>query len=158
FSKDGQWVAYVTYRDGALWRSKIDGSNRFQLTYPPMYPVVPRWSPDGKNIIFFEFATGSNKPARIYEVSVDGGAPGKLLPDDTSQQLDPNWSPDGSKIVFGGESNNPKSSIRILDLANHQLSTLPDSQGYYSPRWSPDGRYISAFSSDSMTILLFDFK
>src|SRR5262249_2997944 len=62
FSKDGQWVAYVTYRDGALWRSKIDGSNRFQLTYPPMYPVVPRWSPDGKNIIFFEFATGSNKP------------------------------------------------------------------------------------------------
>ena len=27
FSKDGQWVAYVSYPDGALWRSKVDGSD-----------------------------------------------------------------------------------------------------------------------------------
>jgi serine/threonine protein kinase len=52
FSKDGQWVTYVSYREGTLWRSKVDGSERLQLTYPPMYPVLPRWSPDGKNIIF----------------------------------------------------------------------------------------------------------
>jgi hypothetical protein len=35
FSKDGQWVAYVTYPEGNLWRSKLDGSERLQLTYPP---------------------------------------------------------------------------------------------------------------------------
>ena len=52
FSKDGQWVAYVSYRDGALWRSKVDGSERLQLTFPPMYPVLPRWSPDGKKSSF----------------------------------------------------------------------------------------------------------
>jgi WD40 repeat protein len=38
------------------------------------------------------------------------------------------------------------------------VSTLPASQGYFSPRWSPDGRYIAAFSADSKTLLLFDFK
>jgi Tol biopolymer transport system component len=156
FSKDAQWVTYVSYREGTLWRSKVDGSERLQLTNPPMYPVLPRWSPDGKNIIFFEFALGAAKPARIYEVSADGGNPRPLMPEDPHQQLDPNWSSDGSKIIFSNESNDPSSAIHILDVATHQVSDLPDSQGFYSPRWSPDGRYISAFSSDSMRLLLFD--
>ncbi|MFY9912795.1 MAG: protein kinase [Candidatus Sulfotelmatobacter sp.] len=158
FSKDNQWIAYVSYRDGALWRSKVDGTARLQLAYPPMYAVLPRWSPDGKNIIFFEFALTADKPARIYEISSDGGTPQLLMPNDSSQQMDPNWSPDGRKIVFAGESNDQASAIHILDLASHQVSTLPGSQGLYSPRWSPDGRYISAFSADSKLLLLFDFQ
>jgi WD40 repeat protein len=158
FSKDGQWVTYVSYRQGTLWRSKLDGSERLQLTYPPMYPVLPRWSPDGKKIIFFEFALSADKPARIYEVSPDGGSPRPLLPNDSQQQLDPNWSPDGSKIIFAGESNDASSAVRILDVASGKTSNLPDSQGLYSPRWSPDGRYISAFSADSKNLLLFDFQ
>jgi len=158
FSKDGQWVTYVSYREGTLWRSKLDGSERVQLTSPPMYPVLPRWSPDGSKIIFFEFARVAGKPARIYEVSRDGGSARELLPDDHIQQLDPNWSPDGSKIIFAGESNDPSSAIRVLDLATHKISSLPGSDGLYSPRWSPDGRYVSAFSADSKTLLLFDFQ
>jgi Tol biopolymer transport system component len=158
FSNDGQWVAYVTYRDGALWRSRLDGSDRLQLTFPPMYPLLPRWSPDGKRIIFFEFSVSSDKPARMYEVSTEGGSPRQLLPDDRSQQLDPNWSPDGSKIIFAGESNNSASSIRILDVASGQISTLAGSQGFYSPRWSPNGRYVAAFSADSKNLVLFDFE
>jgi eukaryotic-like serine/threonine-protein kinase len=158
FSKNGNWVSYVSYRDGALWRSKLDGSERLQLTFAPMYAALPRWSPDGKNIIFFEFALTADKPARIYEISSDGGTPQQLMPDDTSQQMDPNWSPDGSKIVFAGESNDPASAIRIFDLASRQISALPGSQGLYSPRWSPDGRYIAAFSADSKNLLLFDIQ
>ncbi len=158
FSKDGQWVTYVTYREGSLWRSKVDGSERLQLTYPPMYPVLPRWSPDGRKIVFFEFAVSAAKPARIYEVSVDGGSPRQLMPDDPRQQLDPNWSPDGTKIVFGNESNDPSSAIHVMDVASRQIVDLPDSKGLYSPRWSPDGRYISAFSSDSMRLLLYDSR
>jgi len=121
-----------------------------------MYPVLPRWSPDGKKIIFFEFALSAEKPARMYEVAPEGGSPRLLLPDDHTQQLDPNWSPDGSRIIFAGESNDPASAIHVLDVASHQISSLPGSQGLYSPRWSPDGRYISAFSADSKTLLLFD--
>ena len=158
FSKDGQWVAYVSYREGTLWRSKSDGAERLQLTYPPMYAVLPRWSPDGKQIIFFAFAASADKPARMYAVSPAGGSPQPLLPGDPHQQLDPNWSPDGGKIVFGNESNDPTSAIHILDVSSRQVSNLPESQGLYSPRWSPDGRYISAFSADSRRLLLFDFE
>jgi len=158
FSKDGQWVAYVSYPEGTLWRNKLDGSERLQLTYPPMYPVLPRWSPDGKKIVFFEFALSADKPARIYEVSSESGSPRQLIPEDPRHQLDPNWSPDGSKIVYGGQSGDVTSAIRILDLASHQVSNLPDSQGLFSPRWSPNGRYILALSADSMKLLLFDFQ
>ena len=158
FSKDGQWITYVSFREGTLWRSKVDGSERMQLTYPPMYPVLPRWSPDGKKIIFFQFSVAADKPARMYEVSPDGGSPQELLPNDHSQQLDPNWSPDGTKIIFAGESNDPSSAIHILDVATGQVSDLPGSKGLYSPRWSPDGRYVSAFSADSKTLLLFDMQ
>ena len=158
FSKDGQWVTYASYPDGALWRSRTDGTEPLQLTFSPISPVLPRWSPDGKTIVFFQFAQGADKPARIYTVPAEGGSPRLLLPNDSSPQLDPNWSPDGSKIIFSGESNSPSSAIRILDVSTQQLSTLPGSDGLYSPRWSPDGRHVSAFSAESKTLLLFDFQ
>jgi serine/threonine protein kinase len=161
FSKDGQWVTYVSYPDGVLWRSRVDGSDRLQLTYPPanifppFYALMPRWSPDGKNIAFFASPTG--KPAKIYEVSSEGGSPRLLMPDDPGDQRDPNWSPDGNKIVFGGNAT-PTSELHILDLTTHQVSTLPNSQGLFAPRWSPDGRYIPALSADNTRLVAFDLQ
>lgn len=35
FSPDGQWVAYVLYPEETLWRSKVDGTERLQLTNAP---------------------------------------------------------------------------------------------------------------------------
>jgi Tol biopolymer transport system component len=117
---------------------------------------MPRISPDGKNIVFFSF--DPNHPARIYEVPLDGGSPRQLMPDNPDPQADPNWSPDGSKIVFAGGPNDAASAVRILDLNTHQISTLPGSQGMYSPRWSSDGRYIPALSPDGKKAVLFDFQ
>jgi Tol biopolymer transport system component len=156
FSKDGQWMAYVSFPQGTLWRSKLDGSERLQLTYGPSQALMPRWSPDNKTILFFDAVT--NKPFKIYEVSREGGSPQPLMPDNPDPQTDPNWSPDGSKIVFAGPAADAASSIRIFDVATRQISTLPGSQGMYSPRWSPDGRYIPALSVDSKRLLLFDFQ
>jgi Tol biopolymer transport system component len=156
FSKDGQWVAYVSFPEGTLWRSKMDGSERLQLTYPPSQALMPRWSPDGKTIVFF--GVDANQPPRIYEVSLEGGSLRPLMPNNPDPQTDPNWSPDGSKIVFAGHPADATSSIRVFDLATRQVSTLPGSQGMYSPRWSTDGRYIPALSVDSKRLLLFDFQ
>ena len=156
FSKDGQWMAYVSFPEGTLWRSKMDGSERLQLTYAPSQAMLPRWSPDGKTIAFYD--AGTNKPSKIYEVPREGGSPQPLMPDNPDPQTDPNWSPDGSKIVFAGRAADPASSIRVFDLATRQVSTLPGSQGMYSPRWSSDGRYIPALSADAKRLLLFDFQ
>jgi eukaryotic-like serine/threonine-protein kinase len=156
FSKDSQWMAYVSYPEGTLWRSKTDGSERLQLTYAPSQALMPRWSPDGKTILFF--VADANKPFKVYEVSREGGSAQPLMPENPDPQTDPNWSPDGTRIVFAGRSADASSSIRILDLATHQISTLPGSQGIYSPRWSPDGRYIPALSPDGTRLVVFDFQ
>jgi eukaryotic-like serine/threonine-protein kinase len=152
-SKDGKWVLYVSYPDGTLWRCKPDGSDRLQLTYPPLSPHLPRWSPDGKTIVFAE-----TNSARIYDVSSDGGSPRQLMPNVAGPQWDPTWSPEGDKLVFGGAIGDPASTIRVLDVASHQVSTMPGSQGLYSPRWSPDGRHILGMNIDSSKLLLFDVQ
>jgi len=155
FSKDGQWVAYITYPEGTLWRSKADGSERMQLTYPPMYPMLPRWSPDGKTILFFEFER-AGKASRIYGISPDGGNPRELIPGDAEHQVDPNWSPDGKKVVFAGNPSQSNSEIKVFEVATGKISSIPGSQGMFSPRWSPDGRFIGALSADSSRLMLFD--
>ena len=45
----------------------------------------------------------------------------------------------------------------MLDLKTRKATKLPASDGFYSPRWSPDGRYIAAITLDSLKLMLFDF-
>jgi eukaryotic-like serine/threonine-protein kinase len=154
FSKDGKWVAYVLFPEGTLWRSRPDGSDRLQLSFPPLYAMLPRWSPDGKQIVFSDFSLG--RPARIYLVSSDGGTPNQLMPNNSQPQVDAAWSADGNSVVFAGAVG--QSNIQVLDLKTRALSTLPGSDGFFSPRLSPDGRYLAAMPSDSESLMLFDFK
>lgn len=156
FSKDGQWVAYVSFPEGTLWRSKSDGSQRIQLSYPPLTAVLPSWSPDGQQIVFYAFSSGQK--AKMYTVSAEGGSPREMMPENSPAQWDAAWSPDGTKIVFGGTASDPDSTIQILDVRTHQLSTLPDSKDLFSPRWSPDGRYLVAMPSNSRSLMLFEFS
>jgi Tol biopolymer transport system component len=155
FSSDGQWVAYVSYPDCVLWRSKLDGSEKLQLSSPPIQALSPRWSPDGKSIVYFALESG--KPASIYEVSASGGSPRQLMPDQSGTEADPSFSPDGSQLAFGGTGAG-QNGIHILDLKTHQVSTLPGTDGMFSPRWSPDGRYLVALRAHEQGLMVFDFK
>jgi len=158
FSKDGQWVVYVSFPEGTLWRSRIDGSDRLQLSFPPLYAALPSWSPDGKQVAFYSPASGQF--ARVYVVSADGGAPQELMATDSSRQDDPIWSPDGNALVFSGSSMEPDSStIRVFHVNTRQITTVPGSEGLFSARWSPDGRYIVAMPAHGWSNLqLFDFE
>jgi len=49
-------------------------------------------------------------------------------------------------------------TIDIADVKTRQVSSIPGSEGLFSPRWSPDGRYLAALSQDSLDVLFFDFK
>ncbi|MFZ0964512.1 MAG: protein kinase [Terriglobia bacterium] len=171
FSKDGQWVAYVTFPDGALWRSKPDGSDRLQLT-PAAAPTAfaanlaesyvfnPRWSPDGTEILFYAGKLG--RLSKMYRVSASGGQPEELLANLSQAKADPTWSPDGKRICFAGPSSTPVPlpgpNIHILDLATQTVTDVPDSNGFFSPRWSPDGRFLAALSLDSSRVVLFHFS
>jgi Tol biopolymer transport system component len=153
FSKDGQWVAYVAFPEGTLWRSRIDGSERLQLTLPPMRAAIPRWSPDGRRIAFIDVAPG--KPWRIYLVSAQAGRPEAPLADQHNQ-MDTTWSPDGSSLVFSYfpglaiASSRPAApaagsgvvGVYTLDLRTHKIVKVPGSEGFWGARLSPNGRYI----------------
>jgi Tol biopolymer transport system component len=154
FSRDGKWVAYVAVPQGTLWRSRTDGSDRLELSKPPQQAALPRWSPDGKQIVFMSVEAGKTWKALV--VPATGGNPRQLIPGD-SNQVDANWSPDGTRIVFGDEWSANSPAIQVLDLKTAKTSIIPGSQGLFSPRWSPDGRYIAALSVDFTRLMLFDF-
>ncbi len=154
FSRAGEWVAYTTYPEAALWRSRIDGSQQQQLTFAPMEVDWPSWSPDGKRIVFMSRTPG--KPWKIYTVSSTGSNPQQLVFGDDSE-IFPDWSPDGKRIIYGDAKDVGLSTLHILDLTANQISTVPDSQGCLGARWSPDGRYIIAHRFDFQKLLLFDF-
>jgi Tol biopolymer transport system component len=147
FSRDGEWVTYVLLPEATLWRSRVDGSERTQLTIAGFRVSMPRWSPDGKQIAFMGLPPGGRWT--IYVISADGGQAERLVKDNKFY-ADPNWSPDGKRIVYGEQALNPK-AIHIFDLQSRHTSDLPDSAGLFAPRWSPDGSYILAATSVSLS-------
>jgi Tol biopolymer transport system component len=160
FSADGKWVTYVAYPEHTLWRSKADGSERLQLTFPPLYVMQPRWSPDGSRIAFM--ALEPDKPWSVYVISADGGSLERPVPGD-HRGADPNWSPDGNRLLFGGVATGepPTAStldLKIVDLRSHSLSKVAGSDEMWSPRWSRDGRHILAFTRAADRLMLFDVK
>jgi serine/threonine protein kinase/Tol biopolymer transport system component len=158
FSRDAQWVTYVSYPEHALWRSRVDGSDRLQLTYPPVIADLPRWSPDGTRIAYVDIQPG--RPWKTFLISGQGGTPQEML-SETHTQADPAWSPDGKKLVFGRTQQTGSTeplTIQLVDLATHQVSTIPGSENLFSPRWSPDGQYLAAITADSQKLLLYSFK
>ena len=158
FSRDGASVAWINPEDSSLWSSRADGSQRLQLTSSPMEVFMMHWSPDGKRIVLMAREPG--KVWRIYTMDSDGGNLTPVLYD-ARNEADPSWSADGSSIAFGrlpelmAEKSLPK-SIYILNLKTKQMTTLPNSEGLFSPRWSPDGKYIVAMTLDQSKLMLFD--
>ncbi len=159
FSADGHWIAYVSYPDSSLWRSRTDGSERLQLTSPPVVAFLPRWSPDGRQIAFADHQAG--RPWKVLTISADGGTPQEILSEKENQN-DVGWSPDGKQLVFGRapflKGTNDTIVIKIVDLSTKRESTVPGSNNLWAPRWSPDGRHLAAVSLDSRKLLLFDFE
>jgi eukaryotic-like serine/threonine-protein kinase len=158
FSRDGQWMTYVSLPEGTLWRSKLDGSERLQLTYPPMQTALAHWSPDGQKIAFSGAAVG--KPWKVFLISKDGGSPQALTPDDI-RETDPTWSPDGAILAFGhvDDAHPERTFIELYNLKTRQISQLPGSQGIFAQRWSPDGRYIIAISvATNDKLMLYEVK
>src|SRR5277367_6545759 len=145
-SPDREWMAYTEYPSRNLWKSKLDGSERLQLTHS--YSVMEQWSPDGKWLVYSNWKN-------LFLVSSDGGAPEKLTPDGRTP-IAPTWSSDGKTIMFSYfPVPNTLPRIEVIDLATRKISEMPTGQGYYYPSWSPDGKYLVAMAVNPARMALY---
>jgi eukaryotic-like serine/threonine-protein kinase len=156
YSGDGRSVAYVSFPEGVLWKADRDGSNRVQLSQPPVRALNPRWSPDSKQILFTDYR---ERTQEVYVIPAEGGSAQRLLPGEAARNADPYWSPDGTRVVYGGDRLPTRElKLCILDVSIRQIDTIPGSTGFFSPRWSPDGRYIAGLDRTASDLQVFDLK
>jgi DNA-binding winged helix-turn-helix (wHTH) protein/Tol biopolymer transport system component len=159
FSLDGQWVVYAARENGTLWKSRIDGSGKVQLTAGATGAFAPHWSPDQKQILFTGFLL--DRQPRLYVVSAQGGAPQSVLPTNNKwASVSGDWRTDGRQIVLDVQEveSGRDPDIRILDLETHKLTKLLGSEGLIEPRWSADGRYIAALNPKTKQVLVYDCR
>jgi Tol biopolymer transport system component len=154
FSKDKKWVTYTSYPDHNLWRARGDGTERTQLTFPPMKVQGPSISPDGSKVAF------TSPQYEIYVVGADGGTPQKVA----EHSLGANWSPDGNVLVFTSyygydrpAAERHQSYLQTFDVHTRETKVVPSSEGKGGGIWvGQDG--LIAEADEATKFLYFDFK
>ena len=155
FSHDGKWASYVSYPEGDLWRCRVDGSEKLQLTSEPLFVDDAHWSPDGRQIAFTAAQPG--KLRRLYLVAAEGGTPHEV-PAGDANVLNASWAPDGKSVTFIDFFGSNHSLIRSVDLETLKVSTLPESRdlGFIAAR-SPVGHYLAVAGTANQKLVLYDF-
>jgi dipeptidyl aminopeptidase/acylaminoacyl peptidase len=134
-SPDGTRVTYVRVTvnekkngyDTAIWLAPVatDESPR-QLTSGPQ-DAAPRWSPDGKWIVFTRAREkdGKKQPPQLCLLPMSGGD-AFVFTDLPKGAGDPRWSPDGRSILFTSTSN-PKDLAKQARKKKKEEAGRPDS-------------------------------
>ncbi len=122
------------------------------------YPVQPRFSPDGKQIIHLNNAEEGNGAWQQYAIAVvpaEGGQVTTLPIEADEKMIIPAWgggyrvSPDGKRIVFAGKTpQDPGLHFHIWTLpieGGHplRLTEAPDQCSDMFPCWSSDGSTVA---------------
>jgi hypothetical protein len=109
-----------------------------------MYDLSPRFSPDGRRIVFTRYITDPGRSA-LFTVGVDGGGLKQLTPWGSGAG-DADYSPDGKKLVFEAYPNkNCYGEIYTVDSDSQNLTDITDNRcqaGSHDPVRSPDGDKI----------------
>lgn len=105
-SPDGKWVVYqlgtVNFDENksstALWLAAVDGQTPPKALTDPKgkKDTHPRWSPDGKQVLFESTRSGSGQ---LWVVPAAGGEP-KQITDISTGANTAIWSPDGQRVAF----------------------------------------------------------
>ena len=158
FSPDGtRLVLRRGLADGLTWTiATLDlASGRvLELTSTaPDYYERPRWSSDGKQIVFSrqdKFGNGS----AVFIVDADGRNLRRLSPASLPARL-PDWSPDGSRIVFtslvikyvqvaGTNTQQMSQDVYTVHPDGTDLRRLTSDANSIGATWTPDGRILFA--------------
>lgn len=154
WAPDGSGLVF-DYPDGAdehIAAIASNGSHRTRLTHGPGIQEVPRYSPDGRQIVFDASERRPDDPAfttAIWVMNSDGSHARQVT--HGGFDVEPAFSPDGLRIVFGRIVGATSQSATAQSEAVYVVRS--DGTGLHRvveprtalehPRWSPDGRLLT---------------
>ena len=139
YSPDGARIAFISGRSGTreIWNCASDGLHCIQVTSLERSSTeYPRWSPDGKRLLFESMAEGD---WGAYMVDATGGAP-RLLNREKPHGGTPYWSHDGRWIYYSSRDTGARQIWRIP--AEGGKAVLITRNGGYMPVDSPDSKTL----------------
>ena len=171
-----QWFAFV----GSGTRSNLDIYLGKAGEFPVLYRVTkdsaldesPRWSADGKQLIFTSTRTGlvdiyilrdmpkviahckqSKDPAAMVVESIEGGKLVERLTDDPSEEVFPSFTPDGKYVAYSLLKSNTDGTINYQlvakDLETGKIVKLLSDKARIlrNPSFAKDGKYLACYSA-----------
>ena len=132
-----------------IWVQDIARGVRTRLTFGPIYSNAPRWSPDGKWIVY---TSNRNGRFQLFRKPSDGGgAEEELLSDD--QLLYPSdWSQNGKYILYArGIPGTQDIWALPLEGERKPFRVVPTTPSTFrtEPKLSPDGHWLAYSSNES---------
>jgi Tol biopolymer transport system component/tRNA A-37 threonylcarbamoyl transferase component Bud32 len=144
-SRQGSRLAYTQYRwDQNIWRFEVSGAPGrvgapTKLIASTFYDISPRYSPDGKKIVFKSNRSGNSE---IYVCESDGSNLNKLTSFNGPDNGSPRWSPDGRQIAFDGTADG-SFGIYVINASGGKPRRLTaESSAEVRPSWSHDGQWV----------------
>lgn len=120
-----------------------DGSNITRL-HPKLTSLFkPRWSPDGKRIVFERY-NWDNADQHFYIAIMNSNGTGfqQLTEIKNGSDHDPSFSPDGKEVLFVRYQQGKNRGIYSLELESGKIRQLTDMSAR-SPEWSPVGERMA---------------
>ncbi len=130
-------IVFVSDRGGALdiWRMRASGRDPKPLTTDEAPDADPRFSPDGRRILYTTLRGGFPE---VWVMGRDGSDPKKVTAGSQGS-----WSPDGGSIVFIRDN---QAFVRELSSGTERRVTPESWERCGVPAWSPDGKRLAVAS------------
>lgn len=107
------------------------------LTNTDKRNFYPKWSPNGKELVYFSRKETDNQDDEIYNLNVQTGEELRLT-NWPKHNFCPSWSNDGKKIVYVTSMEKVRPEIYIMDVDGKNPIRLTDNEnGETLPFWHP---------------------
>jgi len=148
WSPDGSRIVWSTSRGGkeGLYSKSSAGIGEEQLVIATDGQTIPSdWSPDGRHLLFYDFAAGQR--ANIKLLPVDGDRTAKPLVATTFFERNGVFSPNGRWIAYESDESG-RLEVYVMAFEGPAGKWQVSTRGGHDPVWSRDGRELFYLTDD----------